>query len=273
MSIVLPTHPVTGLRALGIVGDKPVWPILGGDGTGDGDTGDAPPADDDAMQDTGAEGPGATEDVDNGSADTDAPEADADTADGDQAPKGSQADDPKLRAARNDAANHRTRAKKAETDLDAFKQQVGKLFGFVSDEDAGDPKKLTTQLESAVKDANDARVELAVYRKAGKDVDADALLDSRTFAAAISKLDPASDDFADQVSAEITNAVDKDPGKFRVSATGEPPKPPKRSGADTGSGKGENSGQLTYAQYQALSPTERVKAVKDGRANKILGRK
>jgi len=32
MSEVLPTHPRTGLRAVGIVGGRPVWPILGGSG-------------------------------------------------------------------------------------------------------------------------------------------------------------------------------------------------------------------------------------------------
>jgi hypothetical protein len=31
----LPIHPRTGLRAVGIVRGRPVWPILGGDGTGD----------------------------------------------------------------------------------------------------------------------------------------------------------------------------------------------------------------------------------------------
>ncbi|MGV9662585.1 hypothetical protein [Nocardia niigatensis] len=190
----------------------------------------------------------------------------------DTEPKGSQADDPRLRSARNDAANYRTRAKKAETDLTDFKNQVGKLFGFVNDTET-DPKKLGSQLESAVKDANEARVELAVYRAAGKDVDADALLDSRTFAAAVSKLDITADDFAAQVAAEITKAVDANPNKFRLAPVAEAPKPPKRSGGDTGSGKGENSGQLTYAQYQALSPVERVKAVKEGRANQVLGRK
>lgn len=33
MSRALPIHPVTGLQALGLIGDKPVWPIAGGDGT------------------------------------------------------------------------------------------------------------------------------------------------------------------------------------------------------------------------------------------------
>ena len=34
MSRALPIHPRTGLQALGLIGDKPVWPIAGGDGTG-----------------------------------------------------------------------------------------------------------------------------------------------------------------------------------------------------------------------------------------------
>ncbi|MFI5778132.1 hypothetical protein [Nocardia sp. NPDC051570] len=187
-------------------------------------------------------------------------------------PKGSQADDPRLRSARNDAAKYRTRASQAENDLTSFKQQVGKLFGFVSEDEANDPKKLTGQLKSAVQEANGARVELAVYRAAGKDIDADALLDSRAFASVVSKIDLTADDFTAQVAAEITKAVEKNP-KLRLAPAIEAPKPPKRSGSDTSSGKGENSGQLTYAQYQALTPAARAKAVKEGRANQILGRK
>ena len=38
---LLPVHPFTGLTALGILpSGRVVWPVLGGDGTGDGDTGD-----------------------------------------------------------------------------------------------------------------------------------------------------------------------------------------------------------------------------------------
>lgn len=32
MTTALPTHPVTGLTALGVVGGRPVWPAMGGDG-------------------------------------------------------------------------------------------------------------------------------------------------------------------------------------------------------------------------------------------------
>ena len=35
----LPTHPVTGLTALGMTRRGPVWPVMGGDGTGDGGDG------------------------------------------------------------------------------------------------------------------------------------------------------------------------------------------------------------------------------------------
>ena len=36
----LPRHPRTGLLALGYTKRGPIWPVLGGDGTGDGNTGD-----------------------------------------------------------------------------------------------------------------------------------------------------------------------------------------------------------------------------------------
>lgn len=35
----LPIHPRTGLRALGMTSRGPVWPVMGGDGTGDGGDG------------------------------------------------------------------------------------------------------------------------------------------------------------------------------------------------------------------------------------------
>ncbi|MGW6121499.1 phage major capsid protein [Nocardia sp. NPDC055165] len=43
MSVNLPKHAETGLRALGVTKrGVPIWPVLGGDGTGDGNTGNAP---------------------------------------------------------------------------------------------------------------------------------------------------------------------------------------------------------------------------------------
>src|SRR4051812_5749621 len=42
----LPKHPVTGLTALGFTKRGPIWPVIGGDGSGDGPTGDQPPGPD-----------------------------------------------------------------------------------------------------------------------------------------------------------------------------------------------------------------------------------
>ena len=52
----LPVHPATGLTALGVLpSGRIVWPVLGGDGTDDGDTGDGD-ADGDTGDGQGAEG-------------------------------------------------------------------------------------------------------------------------------------------------------------------------------------------------------------------------
>ena len=65
-STTLPIHPVTGLRALGMTKRGPIWPVIGGNGEGDGNTGDAEVTEDtdaDAEEgadntDEGAEGTG-----------------------------------------------------------------------------------------------------------------------------------------------------------------------------------------------------------------------
>lgn len=274
----LPIHPDTGLTALGLTSKgRPIWPVLGGDGTGDGNTGDAPPAGDD----TGAD----TDDGDSGNVDQDPGETggtgDEDTTGSDQAPAGSQSSDPALRQARNQAASYRTKAtaleqqlaeaKKSASQFDALKQSLGKAFGFVEDEENPDPKQLVAKLDAAAKTARESQTHLAVYKLASKKgVDADALLDSNAFTSALGKLDPDSDDFAAQVGAEITKAVDKNP---RYKLAPQTPPPPARSGSDTGAGQGEASGQLTYAQYQALPRDERIKAVKAGRCASFLGTK
>ncbi|WP_017612109.1 hypothetical protein [Nocardiopsis salina] len=52
----LPVHPATGLRALAVLpSGRIVWPVLGGDGTGDGDTGqpDAPEGEGDGEPEGG----------------------------------------------------------------------------------------------------------------------------------------------------------------------------------------------------------------------------
>src|SRR5699024_3963667 len=48
---ILPVHPVTGLTALAVIGGRPVWPVMGGDGTNDGDTN--PPTEDNEPDEPG----------------------------------------------------------------------------------------------------------------------------------------------------------------------------------------------------------------------------
>ncbi|MEU3013349.1 hypothetical protein [Nocardia asteroides] len=271
----LPIHPDTGLTALGFTSKgRPIWPVLGGDGTGDGNTGDAPPAGDDPGTDPGDGG-----NVDQDPADTGDGTGDEDTTGSDQPPAGSQSSNPALREARNQAASYRTKAaaleqqladaKKSAGQFDALKQSLGKAFGFVEDDENPDPKALVAKLDAAAKTARESQTHLAVYKLAGKKgVDADALLDSNAFTSALGKLDPDSDDFAAQVGAEITKAVDKNP---RYKLAPQTPPPPARSGSDTGAGQGEASGQLTYAQYKALPPAKRIEAVKAGRCKSFLG--
>ncbi|MFC9874873.1 hypothetical protein [Nocardia salmonicida] len=265
MSIDLPIHPETKLTALGIGRRGPIWPQLGGSGEGDGNTGDAPAGgtDPDAPADAPADQP----DAGTGEA---APEPDkVDEPKGDEpttSKRGgnSTAEDPKLRAARNE-----TKAVKQQ--FDDLKNVFGKAFGFVTDAAETDPAKLAAQVATQAKATREAQSELAVFKAAPKDVDTKALIDSRSFTKALHALDGTAADFDDQLADLIAKHVEKNPTKFRNAPAA--PKPPDRSGADTGSGKGEQGGQLTYAQYQALSPAERMKATKEGRANTVLGRK
>ncbi|MBH0778816.1 hypothetical protein [Nocardia bovistercoris] len=263
MSKSLPRHPDTGLLAIGETRRGPIWPVLGGSGDGDGNTGDAPPAD-------GTDKPEGTDPGDTGSAGTG-----TDLGKGEAPADGSGAretgdDDAKVKEARAESARQAAAAKAAEKKLEEMRASVGKAFGFV-DDDAKDPAKLTAKVAATAQEAREAKTELAVYKAAPKDVDVQGLLDSRAFARTLHELDPAAADFDQQLKEAVAAAVKANP-RLKLTATPEPPKPPARSGADTGAGKGE-PGQLTYEQYKALSPSERMKATKEGRANQILGRK
>jgi len=87
-------------------------------------------------------------------------------------------------------------------------------------EAAPDPAKITAQLETAQRDAKSRSVELAVLRTAARlDADGDALLDSRTFLAAVGNLEPGD---SAGIEAAITAAVAAAPAKFgrgRTAAT------------------------------------------------------
>lgn len=185
---------------------------------------------------------------------------------------------------------HEDTSKATKKQLDD-QQRVLKLLaekaGIALEEGAPDPEKLTADLAQARADARQKAVELAVYRTAGKhDGDADALLDSRTFAKAVEGLDPGADDFTTKVGEAIAAAVKADsrykaqpakqepatdpegaPGeeKRKEAEPGkEQPKPRlPRSGGEFGGAPGGNR-QWTEADVENASPAEVSQAMEQG---------
>ncbi|MGW9041244.1 hypothetical protein ACWGQL_01560 [Streptomyces lydicus] len=131
-----------------------------------------------------------------------------------------------LSAARSEAGKQRVTAKQKAADdaVQQLTQNIGKALGLINDDEQATPEQLTQQLTAAQTQARQTAVELAVYRHAvTAGGDADALLDSRTFAASLDGLDP-TDTAA--VQAAIEAAVTANP-KLAAAATG-----PARGGAE-----------------------------------------
>lgn len=198
-----------------------------------------------------------------------APEAPADPA---AEPTGDQPkvfDEAYVTKLRTEAAGHRQKAKTAADDAVAnLTKTLGKALGLIKDDEPADPAALTKQIEAERDSARVAKVELAVYRVSGKHgADPDALLDSRAFLAKVKGLDPTADDFSFQVEEAAKAAVDANP-KLRVvqAAT--------KAGSDLSAGNADpQKGQLTREQLAAMSPADRLKAVKEGRVSNLIGSK
>ena len=99
-------------------------------------------------------------------------------------------------------------------------------------------------------------VALAVHRRAGDDVDSDALLDSSSFAARMAALDPSAADFASQVDTQIAEFLDANPGRYRK-ATGLVNSVPRSGGSFEAGNAQQPTGEPTV---EAL-----LKQVQDGR--------
>ncbi|RKT85607.1 hypothetical protein SAMN05421805_12790 [Saccharopolyspora antimicrobica] len=211
----LPIHPTTGLRALGWTSRGPIWPVLGGNGEGDGDTGDQPPTPDEGQQqppaDSGKDGNGGQ-----------------DQGDGDEL---AALEPAKLaamvRKLRSENASERTNAKQQAADeaRTELAQTIGRALGLIADDEPADPAKLAEQLtaerDAQTTAAREAAVELAVWKNAAKHgADPTALTDSRAFLSKLDKLDPAAEDFTAKVGEAIKKAVADNP---RLSAAGQAP--------------------------------------------------
>lgn len=167
--------------------------------------------------------------------------------------------------------------KAAEQQADLLKK-VAAAFGLdTGTEQPPTPEELTKKLseeQARTKEfeaaARQTQVELAVHRTAGKHGgDPDALLDSRGFAQAIAKLDPAAPDFAASVEQAVKTAVEANP-KLGVKAP-EPPKPAVPAGGAPMDGAPGQKRQLGAEDVARMTPKEISKAVSEGRLTSYLG--
>ncbi|WP_420032240.1 hypothetical protein ACN2WE_05100 [Streptomyces sp. cg28] len=171
---------------------------------------------------------------------------------------------------------------KAKDDQAAFMKKVAGAFGIETDEQKPPtPEELAKQLEESRGETKASRdetrqmqVELAVYRTAARHGgDPDALLDSRTFAKVVAKLDPSAGDFDDAVGKAVKAAVE---GNAKLAAKQPEPTPKPETapagGADMGGSTGSKR-QLTGADVARMTPSEIAKATAEGRLNSYLSGK
>jgi hypothetical protein len=143
-----------------------------------------------------------------------------------------------VQKARQEAAAARTSSRdKAKADA---RTELLKELGLTKDDEPADPAKLAADLQATRTTATEAQRELALYRNAPKDVDVQALLDSRDFLKTVSSIDPS--DSAALVAA-ITTAS-QNPRFRTVQAPGS-------SGVDLAGG---DQTQRTYTRAQLRDP-------------------
>ena len=175
------------------------------------------------------------------------------------------------KALRDEAAKNRIKARDAQANADAlakkaaedaaaavreeFKNSLAQAFGIGETDTPPTAEELATQAAERAKAADEkakaadaaaaksaraeknAQVELALYRAAdAAGADASALLDSRTFLKGVKDLDPSAADFAEQVSAKVTAAIETNP-RFKKASPRAAASP--RSGGDLSAGNGE----------------------------------
>lgn len=222
----LPIHHLTGLRALGIVGGRPVWPILGGSGEGEGaqggDSQGTPPA--------AVTAPPAA---------ANAPTTGTEAQDVSSLPAWAQK---LITDTRTEAAKHRTEKQTAAQQAQAAQAQrdaILKAAGLKADgsEADPDPAALAAQIQEAQAVAWTNAVELSVVRSAMTvGANAEALIDSRAFIDSLDAfvdLDPNTAEFKTKLAEHVKAYVDKHP-TFKAAAPG-----PARSGGDHPGGAGQ----------------------------------
>ncbi|MFF1416564.1 hypothetical protein [Streptomyces sp. NPDC058280] len=156
--------------------------------------------------------------------------------------------------ARKEAGKARTAAKQQAADdaVAAVTAKLGKALGFGDDDKAPTPEELTKALAERDSKLNERDaalrtkdVQLAVHGHAEKSgAKATALLDSRSFLASISELDPTAAGFGKALDEAIEKAVKANPS-FATAAAG-------RSGGDLSGGTGEGATKRTGSLAGAI---------------------
>jgi hypothetical protein len=240
----LPVHPFTGLTALAVIGDRPVWPVLGG----------APDDEDQDEKDTGTDEDAPAEDTgtDEDAEDTGTGEdQDEDGEDKPLGPKGEKA----LAA---EKARRRAEAKRRR-ELEA------ELAELKTGGQADDPDTIRRQAEQAATAKANQRIVRAEVRAvaAGKLADPkDALtfIDLDQF-----EVDENGDVDSDEIADAITDLINRKP--YLAAATAKRFQGTGDGGARTGGRPKQISSREELAK---MSPAARLKAHQDGRLKNLL---
>jgi hypothetical protein len=141
---------------------------------------------------------------------------------------------------RAEAARYRTQLRDITQSQQTQMDALAKALGLKTDDEKPDPAALAEQLSAQQAAARTASVELAIFRTAqAAGADADALLDSRSFLAKVSGLDPSEEGFTTAVTDAVKAAVEANPKLRQVRVAG-------ASSVDHsagGSGEGRRSGK------------------------------
>jgi hypothetical protein len=260
----LPVHPHTGLTALGIVGGRPVWPVMGGSQPTGGEPAPGAPAPTPTPQPPTPPTPTPTPGPD--------PNTPVDVA---SLPANVQN---LIRTLREENGTRRTAAQTAEQAKTAAEQRLAamlKAAGFQPDGTAAtDPEaaaaRLTEERDQAKADAWESAVKLHIYGMAGRlNANAEALIDSVAFLDSLDDLvdkAPNSTEFKTSLEAKVQEAVTQNPARYKAGNAA--PTPARSGGEFTGGPPGAQP--ITEEQLAQMSPAEIAKAYNEGRLKHLM---
>lgn len=167
-------------------------------------------------------------------------------------------DDGRVQRANRQAAQYRTELRATQEQLAEQSKTLQALAAVFNPDasatDTPDPAALTGQVEQLTTRTAQLEAELQVHTLASEHgANPVALLDSRAFTTTLHGLDPAADDYTDQVAKAIKDAVSRNASL--AAAAGQVPS---RGGA-TGAGQGPANpdGAVTQEQFDAMGYAER----------------